>query len=104
MRVFFLLIAVIVLAGSARADPPPASPGRLVVKYRAGFEACVDCLLAKGIRFRTATGNDALDQLHTELGVRAARPLFARARAARWAGATAADDQRTQRARFPPGP
>ena len=53
----------------------PSAPGRLIVKYRANVNACVNCLLAKGISFATVTGTNSLDRLNRGLGVRGARPL-----------------------------
>src|SRR5262245_41938238 len=75
----FVLIVLLASGRATAIAPSPASaavPGRLVIKYRASVDACVHCLLARGIPFAQITGRDSLDRLDRELGVRGARPLF----------------------------
>ena len=72
-------LVLVVAAGPALGDPGPAlgiHPTRLVVKYRANVDACVDCLMARGIPFASVTKSDSLDRLHRELGITRARPVF----------------------------
>jgi len=80
LRVGVLLVLVLVpLPGYAEAPfagRRAVLPGRLVVKYRAAVDACVHCLLARGIPLARLTGRRSLDDLHHQMGVRGARPLF----------------------------
>ena len=78
-------LALLLCAGMARgqmsptgivAEPPPAHPHRIIVKYRSSVTQCADCLLARGIPFATVTGTSSLDRLNRRLGIRSARPLF----------------------------
>src|SRR5262245_56296431 len=88
-RSVLLVIALIAAPIAARAGD--VVPGRLVVKYRPSVDACVHCLVAHGASFSSVTGRKSLDDLHRELGVRAARALFldhhtlGAGRAAAWA-------------------
>jgi hypothetical protein len=76
----FAMLVVLSAAERALGDPGTAlgiHPTRLVVKYRASLDACVDCLLARGIPLASVTKSDSLDRLHRELGITRARALFA---------------------------
>ena len=73
---FLVVAATGRLVSPAAADGRAAHPSRIVVKYRPTLDACVDCLLGRGVPLATVTGSDSLDRLHAEFGVRRARPLF----------------------------
>src|SRR5262245_61800095 len=63
--------------GMLRATTAAEAPRpRLVVKYRSSVDACVHCLVAHGVPFRTLTGTSSLDALTHDLGVSRARPVF----------------------------
>lgn len=72
MRWGSALCAVAVLGSAMPAFADEVVPGRIVVRYRDGVDACTQCVLAQG----AATGRNSLDELQAKLGVRAARPLF----------------------------
>ena len=102
----FAMLLVLSSAGQAFGDPggPLAiHPTRLVVKYRPSVDACVDCLLARGIPLASVTKSDSLDRLHRELGITRARALFASGTQALAGGRSAARRQLVDdvRRRFP---
>ncbi len=103
-----VLAALLVVWSAGRALGDPGGPlgihpTRLVVKYRPSLDACVDCLLQRGIPFASVTRSDSLDRLHRELGVTRARAVFASETTPLAAGRSAARRRQLDdvRRRFP---
>jgi hypothetical protein len=67
--------AVALIAWGLAYSAHAGSPNRLIVKYRAAVDACMHCLLAKGMPVREVTGSGSLDRLHQQLRVRGGEPL-----------------------------
>lgn len=80
IRILTILLAFS-LPGRAAAQPPIGDrlaphPTRLVVKYAESIDACVHCMLERGLPLASLTGSGSLDALHERLGVTGARALF----------------------------
>lgn len=60
---------------SAALDDLPYVPGRLLIKFKASVNACIDCLVGQRLPLAPALGSALLDDLNRLHGLRSARPL-----------------------------
>jgi subtilisin family serine protease len=59
----------------AALESLPWAPGRLIVKTKAGIDACLDCAIAARRRLQPGNGPSRFDELNLRFGLRRARPL-----------------------------
>jgi subtilisin family serine protease len=85
VSVIGIVVALTLLRSAAHADvqpsailanPPPAHPHRILVKYRSTMTKCAHCSLARSVPFAGVTGSDSLDRLNRRFQIRGAHALF----------------------------
>lgn len=74
-RCRFIPAVLVVIAGMA-CPARALADVRLVVKYRAALDACIDCLVNRGAPLVQVSGDNSLDQLHARLRVARAEALI----------------------------